>query len=394
MKKLVAMLFFALNLNLHASFIASNHKNINPDLPTHVMIAGNPDKLDELFIYSLLTKAKIYIDKSPNEQIIIVGRSDDKKMIKDAGFFVSDSRIGLLKSGTIKDAIKNIKHISSVDIYAHSNALSGVSLDTNTWIYQLLNEKDDLWDLIATKISKSSFIFIHGCNAGIKLAPALASKLKIAVLAAVTSTNFQYIYKDSFWSFESDLKGIDKSSKNNLNYSNQKSCGIYCTRMKPDNFSYRGYWGDWSAGGYPTFKLFCGTNENEKCELGALEAIFSFPSTQKYAQAKLSLHNFKEQLVEFMCPFAYSSEKQLECRNNLENSLTSEGPSTYSPFKGKTLVCDRIKCKAYFDCSKREAAFNPDSCSLISQADEEATTFTDEYKYLISIYHKYFSGNL
>lgn len=388
-KILVALLLLTLSLNLHASFIASNNKKINPDLPTHVLIAGNPDNLGELFIYSLLTKAKIYLEKSPNEQIIIIGRSDDKQFIKDAGFQVLNNKLGLLKSGTIKEAIKNIKQISSIDIYAHSNALSGASLDTNTWIYQLLNEKDDLWDEVAKKINKSTFIFIHGCNAGIKFAPLLAKKLKIAVMAAVTSTDFQFIYDDKHWAFDYNGEKNKKSAKNNLNYTNAKSCGMYCTRMKPDNTSYRGHWGDWTAGGYPTFKLFCGNNENEQCELGALEAITTFPSTQKYSQAKLNLKNFKEQLVDFMCPFAHDFEKQNECRANLENSLTSNDLATYSPFKGKTLSCDRERCKAHFNCSSMNAAFNPGNCSLESETEEDSTTFTDEYKFFISIFNKH-----
>lgn len=388
---LIAIFLYTFSLNLHASFVASNNKTINPNLSTHVLIAGNPDSLGELFIYSLLTKAKIYLEKSPNEQIIIIGRSDDKQFIKDAGFHILNNKFGLLKAGAIKDAIKNIKQISSVDIYAHSNALSGASLDTNTWIYQILNEKDDLWDEIAKKITKSSFIFIHGCNAGIKFAPLLAKKLQIAVMAAVTSTDFQFIYQDSFWAFDYNAEKNKKSPKNILNYSSPKSCGMYCTRMKPDNTAYRGHWGDWTAGGYPTFKLFCGSNDNEKCELGALEAIYSFPSIQKYEQTKLSLNNFKNQLVDFMCPFSHDSEKQKECRTNLDNSLVTEGTSNYSPFKGKTLVCDRVRCKAHFNCSSVNAAFNPGNCSLESETEDDSTTFTDEYKFFISIFNKHLS---
>ncbi|MDD4976965.1 MAG: hypothetical protein PHY93_21615 [Bacteriovorax sp.] len=393
MKKIfLAILFYSFAFsNLYASFIASNKAKLDSDLPTHVLIAGNPDKIGELFVYSLLTKAKIYLEKSPNEQIIIIGRSDDKNYIKDAGFQVLDSKLGLLKSGVIKDAIRDIKYISSIDIYAHSNALSGVSLDSNSWVYQLMNEKDDLWDLIANKINKSSFIFIHGCNAGIKLAPMLASKLKIAVLAALTSTDFQYIYKNSFWTFDTNSDEDSKSDSNTMNYSKSKSCGMYCTRMRPDNSSYKGHWGDWTGGGYPAYKLFCGSNENERCELGALEAIFSFPSIMKYDQTKLDLQNFKNQLIEFMCPFAFNPEKQLNCRLNLENALISKTRSAYSPFKGKTLVCDRVKCKAHFNCSSLNASFNPANCSLESETDKESTSFADEYIFFISTYNKYFN---
>jgi hypothetical protein len=386
---LAVVILYMCSFNLSASFIASNNVKLNPQLPTHVLIAGYPDQVGELFVYSLLTKAKIYLEKSPNEQILIIGRSDDKEFIKDAGLHILDTSMGLLKPDYIKSAIRNIKNISSIDIFAHSNALSGASLDTNTWIYQLLNEKDDLWDEVAKKVSSSSFIFIHGCNAGIKFGPRLAIKLKIAVLAALTSTDFQYIFDDLFWSFAESVGRTHKSMKNKMNYSNTKSCGMYCTRMKPDNSSYKGHWGDWSAGGYPTYKLFCGTNENENCEQGALEAVYTFPSTMKYDQAKLNLKNFKDQLIDLMCPFAYNTEKQNDCRLNLENSLLSEARSAYSPFKGKTLVCDRIKCKAHFNCSSMDAAFSPEECALVNETEDISTTFADEYKYYISIFNKY-----
>ena len=391
MKKLLCtILFLVISINADASFIASSSGKINSNSTTHVLVAGSPDKLGELFIYSLLTRARIYLDNDPQSQIIIVGRSEDKEIIQDAGFKIVKSKSGLLKADMIKESISQIKSIQSLDIYAHSNALSGVSLDSNSWVTQLLNEKDDLWTMFATKLSPETYIFIHGCNAGIKLAPALASKLKIAVFAALTSTDFQYIYNDSFWAFDYNADNKNLSSKNILNYKKDFRCGKYCTRMKPDNSSYKGHWGDWSAGGYPTFKLFCGSQDNKNCERGAIEAISSFPGPQKSSQVKSSLENFKKQVIDFMCPFAHNSDKQNLCQSNLENSITDSSLASYSPFKGKTLVCDRIRCKAHFNCSFGNAAFNPGNCKLESEAKEGeiSNSFTDEYKYFIEIFNK------
>lgn len=389
MKSLAVLLvMFLCMFDSEASFIASNTSKINPNLPTHVMVAGHPDKLGELFIYSLVTRAKVYLEKSPNEQILIIGRSEDKEAVKRAGFVIINTKSGMMKPDTIKNSIRNIKNISSVDIYAHSNALSGASIDTNSWVTQLLNEKDDLWDEVALKISKSSFVFIHGCNAGIKFAPVLAKKLKIAVFAALTSTDFQYIYDDIFWAFDYDAKSNKLSSKNNFNYSGPKSCGVFCTRMKPDNFSYKGHWGNWSAGGYPAYKLFCGTNDNAKCEEGALEGIYTFPGTIKYRNTKLDVAEFQKQLVDFMCPFAHDDEKQANCAETLDRSLTDKTLATYSPFNGTTLDCDRVSCKAQFNCSGMNAAFNPGACILVNESKDESTAFTDEYEYFINIFKK------
>jgi hypothetical protein len=389
---LIIFIFFVCIFDVNASFVASNNAKINVDLPTHVMVAGNPDKLGNLFIYSLLTRAKIYLEKSPNEQILIIGRNEDREAISNAGFFIINKKAGLMKPNSIKDAIREIKKISSIDIYAHSNALSGASLDSNSWVTQLLNEKDDLWDDVLLKINNSSFIFIHGCNAGIKFAPLLAKKLKIAVFSALTSTDFQYIYDNLFWSFDYNAEANVLSKKNLFNYSAVKSCGAYCTRMKPDNSSYKGHWGNWSAGGYPSFKLFCGSNNNINCEEGALEGIYTFPGTFKYADIKSSPEIFKKQLVDFMCPFASSIEKQATCQENLDKSLDDKTLATYSPFRGTTLVCDREICKAHFVCSGLNAAFNPGACVLESETTEQSTSFTDEYAFLINIFKKNFKS--
>ncbi len=378
-----------LSIQANASFIAVNGNKIDSDKKTHVIVAGAPDKLGELFIYSLLTRAKIYLEQDPNAQIIIVGRSEERRTIEQAGFKILDKKNGMLKPDYIKSSFQNVKSIKSFDLYAHSNAQSGASLDSNSWVTQLLNEKDDLWSSLGSKMNDSSYIFIHGCNAGVKLAPALASQLKLAVFAALTSTDFQYIYEDAFWSFDYNAEAMTLSKKNNFNYSTPKGCGKYCTRMKPDNSPYRGHWGDWSAGGYPTFKLFCGSNDNQKCEKGAIEGIVSFPGPIKAKEAKANLNNFKKQLIDFMCPFAHNNEKQEACQKNLEASLTNEEAKFYSPFRGKTLSCDKVRCKAHFECSFTSAAFNPGACKLVNEnPSEKSTAFADDYNYLINAFIK------
>ena len=389
MKMLIIILgLLILSTNLNAAFFASNKKDIDLDQPTHLIIVGHPDSLGELFIYSALTKAKIYAEKSDKAQVLILGRNQDREFVKNAGFHIIGKTSGILKSETIHDAVKKLEKISSIDIFSHSNPFSGATLDYGTFAISFLDEKDKLWNSVATKVNQSSFVFIYGCNTGLKFAPTIATKLKIAVFAAITSTDFQYIYHDSFWAFDTNSDKQSKSDKNILNFSRPEACGKYCTRMKPTNSIYRGHWGDWTAGGYPAYKLFCGSNDNEKCELGALEGVLTYPTNQKVGLAKLSLNNFKDHLVDFMCPHSYSIEKQNQCKEELENSLTAKEKSIYSPFDGKTLVCDRVRCSAKFVCSAYNIAFNPDKCLIESETEENSTAFTDEFKYFISIYNK------
>lgn len=386
MKNLMILISFLLSLSIQASFIASNKNKIQANLPTHILVAGSPDKLGNLFIYSLLTKANVYSELNPEAQIIIIGRSEDKDEIKQSGFKIIENKMGQLKAGLIKDVIKYVKQVNSLDVFAHSNAMNGATLDSNSWVYQLLNEKDELWSILAPKMSDSSFVFIYGCNAGVKFAPLVAKKIKRAVYAALTSTDFQYIYPTNTWGFDYDFKEEKRVAKNAINFSEENSCGKYCTRMKPDNFSYRGYWGDWSQGGYPTYKLFCGSNENESCKKGALNGLISFPGVGKVKDILTTKEEYKKHLIDFMCPFAFDAEKQNGCRETLEKAEQDETLNTYSPFKGNTLVCDRVSCKAHFNCPTKNAIFNPSACELISESKEESTVFVEEYKYLLNLY--------
>lgn len=82
----------------------------------------------------------------------------------------------------------------------------------------------------------------------------------------------------------------------------------------------------------------------------------------------------------------FFNEKQSACRETLEKAEKDDLLKTYSPFKGNTLVCDRVSCKAHFNCPTKKAILNPSACELISESDEESTAFVDEYKYLLDLY--------
>ncbi len=104
----VLFILFLCMLEAQASFIASNNSKLNPNLPTHVMVAGHPDDLGELFIYSLVTRAKIYLEKSHNEQILIVGRSQDKDAISVVHGLCTKYCHALLSWGWREDMLRDL----------------------------------------------------------------------------------------------------------------------------------------------------------------------------------------------------------------------------------------------------------------------------------------------
>ncbi len=383
--KVICFIFSLLFISFKANafFIAANTLKINSIIPTHIFISGNSEKLGDQFLSSILTKTQVLKELYPADQIIILGRNDDQGTFTRSGFTLIESNSEMLKARSLEKVISIVRNCRSLDIYAHSNADEGIMLDKNAFTSQVLNEFDNVWNDFASTISKDSYIMIHGCNAGVKLAPLLASKFKIAVLAALTGTDFQNIYSDSYWTQDYNAKKVDLSNRNMISFEEVQSCKSgFCKRMKPDNSTYKGYWGDWTEGGYPTYKIFCGSNNNLNCGHGAIEAILTYPSIMPARHIK-SIDQFKDLLTDFLCPYQYNSSKQSNCKSSLEKSLIDDSYSSYSPFRGTTLNCDFIRCQAHFRCGILASTINPSSCKLINENSGLNNTFTNEYKFLI-----------
>ncbi|MGZ3790164.1 MAG: hypothetical protein ACXVLQ_16645 [Bacteriovorax sp.] len=389
MKKifLPVLLLIFLSFKASAYFIAANKAKIDSSRPTHLLMAGAPEKLEELFIQSLITKAQVLKERSKDDQIVIIGRNEDRKFIEERGYKIIEKNREQLKDVALEKMVGNLRAIKSLNIYAHSNPISGILLDKGTFVNQYINEENDLWPMFEGKLQPNSYMMFHGCNSGIKMAPIVAKKLKVAVFAALTSTDFQSIYNDSFWAHDNNAKNATKSNQNSLSLVEERSCADgFCRRMKPDNSSYKGYWGDWTEGGYPTYKIFCGPNsdDNKNCGRGAVEGLLSFPSILPPSKVT-SVESFKEIAHDFLCPFSYDSKKQAECSNALEASLVG-GNSQYSPFNGATLTCDFLKCYAHFTCRSSTST----SCHLVNEKPGANETFTNEYKFLVRSYEQNF----
>lgn len=383
-KTLLGMCFILASFNSDAAFLATKSGSIEASKASHVIVIGLPEKLGSLFVDSALTKASLLNEVAPEEQVIIVGRNEDRDLVVSRGYKVLESDRSMLSVGTVRKAISKTKVVASLDVFAHSNAMSGIIIDKNAFTSQLLEEKDEIWGAIKAKSRKDTFIMFQGCNAGVKLGPWVAGQTKLPVLAALTGTDFQYIYNDAFWAHDYNGKKEELSETNALISQSALSCKKgYCTRMKPDNAAYRGHWGDWSEGGYPTYKIFCGSNDTSKCAAGAIEAIKTFPSIVSPKEIT-SLGIFKEVVADFLCPFGHNTQKQNECKEALESSLTEK--STYSPFRGTTLNCDFTRCHAHFKCNGLKASFAPGSCKLKNEKPGANSTFTNEYKFLVEAY--------
>lgn len=373
MKTAIYSMLFTCAFNIsHAYFALSNVPQIDNQKPTRVIIAGIPEKLGNLLLESAKTKARVYTTINKDDQIIILGTSDDNQFATASkDFNLLEMNKSLLSGKVITKYIENLKSIESVDLYAHSNAVSGVIVDKNSFGGFALSENDAIWDLVKSKISPKSFVMIHGCNAGVRMAPNLAKKLEVAVFGALTSSDFQNIYNQNTWAFDYDNQNLERNKSDNR------------VRMRPINSVYKGHWGDWTDGGFPTYKLFCGNASDVKCATSSFEAISTFPSVV-VPKAELTKEEYQNILIDFMCPVSTYRNTFEDCKNNLIN--LSNQNKTYSPYRGITLNCSRVSCEAEFKCSKFAINYNPSKCKLINNNLSPSTSFTEDYDFMLNAF--------
>lgn len=372
MKKTIVLIWIFCSLNLNAAIIAGNFAQIDSHKRTHLIIVGKGEKLGELFFLSAQTKAKLILNLYPNDQVVLVATNDDSDFVKKSSFKIIEESNSTLKENLIAKIADKVSGIASVDIYSHSNFVQGVILDKTKLNSQTLSEKSLLWEKIRPKLRSNSYVMIHGCNAGAKMAPSLSLQLDVPVFGALTSSDFQYVYTNNKWSHDYEVKELKKSLDKRI-------------RMKPDNYPYRGHWGDWDAGGFPSYKVFCGDLDQESCAPGALEALLSFPSVLD-PKTIITINDFKKNLFDFLCPFTERNNIFNECREHLELSLVSSDEDFYSPFRGTTLNCSLKRCEAHFQCSVIQIITNPGSCKLVSENEQKSDAFVREFKFFMNAY--------
>jgi len=367
---ILCLLFSSLNLN--AAVIAGTSSKIDSQKRTHIIVVGMADKLGDLFFKSAETKAKLIKEIFPDDQIILLATNDEKEYIARSIFKKIDFSRGALKDSTIESVVDKVSSIASIDIIAHSNAIQGAILDKSAFTGYPLGEDSKLWDAVKPKLNKKSYVMIHGCNAAVKTAPLISKKLGVAVLGALTSTDFQFVYQDSRWAHDYEATSLKKSSDKRV-------------RMKPDNFSYRGHWGDWREGGFPTYKTFCGDLDSVACGESALSAIDTYPSVVHPKDIK-SEADFKKNIYDFLCPFNEKNNLFNECVEKLEASLVTNENDFYSPFKGPTLNCSFERCEAYFECSLYQMTVKPETCKLVNENKSPSDAFVQEFKFYIEAF--------
>jgi hypothetical protein len=372
MKILTFITLLILATTTQAAVVSATSNPIETNKRTHIIVVGIAEKLGDLFFKSAETKAKLILSLYPNDQIVILTTNDEKDLVRKSQFKTIETTPQKLNDKLIASIVEKVSEVASLDIFAHSNALEGAILDKSLLSGSTLSEKSELWGKLKEKIKPNSYVMIHGCNAAVKTAPTIANDLGIAVIGALTATDFEYVYENNKWIHDTEVKTLKRSSDRRV-------------RMKPDNYSYSGHWGDWSEGGFPTYKVFCGHLDQSTCGLSAIEAFVTFPSVLDPKTIKTK-EEFKQNVFDFLCPFSERKDVYNDCVKNLESSLSSSESNLYTPFNGKTLNCSFERCEAHFKCNIIQISVNPGSCKLINENDKASDAFVKEFKFYLDAY--------
>lgn len=430
----------------NAKYVVSDYlnKGIDNNKKTHVIVAGKGTDMGLQFHMSAASQARKILDVNPNDQIVLVAVLDDGK-----GWFEDDSNGKYLEGSmlmfnvinkndpkdmqrananskfytNIEDGTKillsqwgftnqteidadldgqqlvhvlsRFSKIGSLNIYSHSTAYYGLILSGP--LNRLDPDDASLAAPLRDRFTSDAYAWFHGCNNGI-LGMKFTGKWGIPVANSYTSTAFQELFKlpsgelELVHSYPGNVPaGAKRVGVNSISYKKTQEClKVPCVRMMPDNYGYRGHWGEFTDGGLGFYKFSCGSSVgSDKCKIGMARGLINHVSTV-YTDYNSDLETFKKSAKDYICP---TGEKYIKngytfesCAETLEKSLT-DSSVTIDTFMSKSLQCDRKSCSASIKCEKIRGfdLLVEKSCSLKNRRDfsKPLTTQVQEYRDLV-----------
>jgi hypothetical protein len=386
MFKTLSLLLLCLLATQANAYLITNFKanEIDYNLPTRLLIAGDGHDLGTLFQEVAKAKALKYRELNPTYQIVFITYEekdyDDKQLLKNWGFNLQRSIRSSFDGDEFLEQAVKFNKLASVDFFSHSSAQHGIHLGGGTHRLDLGTKG---LEALKGHFMKDAFVFLHGCNTGFYMAPFLSRKWEVPVAGSMTSTNFQKLHSDgNFYLNESQYApNSDWATVNNLSFLEEQKCRDgACLRLKPVNQPYVGFWGEYRDGGLPFYKFFCIKNSNQDCERVMAKSLLSFVGA-KPLNTNSTFENYKKNVLDFLCPISAKRDIRRECEENLENALVT-GDETYNPFSDEMVQCNFQSCEAEITCKKIFIiqSMKPGTCVLTNNFKGKATTLVREYK--------------
>lgn len=349
-----------------------------------------------------LLNFNIINEKNENDMKRSNGRSKFYSKIEDGkllalqqwGFTHIQDNTDDLNAKSLVNEMLRFQKIRSVNIFSHSTAYYGLILDGTG---DRLDPKDtNLFSEIKDRFTSGAYAWLHGCNNAI-VASRLTSLWSIPVAGSYTSTAFQELFRDqnnkAFFvhSYDNNIPaGSRRMGVNSISYKKTQECSkVPCVRMKPDNYGYVGYWGNFKDGGLGFYRFICASHVgDQKCKMGMAVGLINQVNSN-FTSYDSSLEDFKKAATDNLCPVGEMFGKKSEgCAEKLEQSLTNSSIKL-DTFLSKSLQCDRRSCQATIKCEAVELGgmnlLMKKSCTMTNKKNPntQITTQVQEYRDLV-----------
>ncbi|MBY0414856.1 MAG: hypothetical protein K2Q18_11855, partial [Bdellovibrionales bacterium] len=246
---------------------------LDNDKVTHIIIVGSAVKEDSnQFFQSGLARAEKYKELYPTDQVVIMSSpevrgTDDDKVFADFNIPVLEVIKSSFTAEVLLPKLATFSKIASLDFYGHSSpwaiklGKSDAALDPSSYEKKIRALKGNFL--------RSAYITINSCSSGFSIAPDLSKFLEIPVSGSLTSSLFERIESDGKFYKEENYTPENYVYTNTLSFTQDMSCkeGL-CYRMKPSQYYYSSYWGQFKEGGLNFYKFFCNyeNNNDGRCE--------------------------------------------------------------------------------------------------------------------------------
>jgi hypothetical protein len=357
---------------------------IDVEKVTHLIIVGSAVKEDSnQFFQSGIARAEKYKQLWPEHQVVImsspeVRSQDDDKVFADFNVPV----IKLIKESFTPEVLipelRKYTKIASLDFYGHSSpwalklGKSDAALTPSAYEKKLRALKPNFLP--------GAYVTLNGCNSGFSIAPDLSKYLEIPVSGSLTGTLFERIESDAKFYKEFDWTQGNYVEINAASFKEDVSCSLgLCWRMKPSQYSYSSYWGQFKEGGLNFYKFFCNfENTDGRCEKAMATSLLSFVSL-KFINEKSSIEDFKAVAFDYLCTTYKNKNKFNDCVNGINNAI-AKGDLVYQTQPGPELNCNFKTCNASVACKEKRFGSGPKggSCKLVVKALQAPTNAAQE----------------
>lgn len=351
---------------------------------THLIVIGSAVKEDSnQFFQSGVARAEKYKQLWPNDQVVIIGSpevrgTDDDKVFNDFNIpvykFIKDS----FTPEVLISELQAFSKIASLDYYGHSSP----------WALKLGKENAALTPSAYEKKLRAlkgnflpgAYVTLNGCNSGFSIAPDLSKFLEIPVTGSLTGTLFERIESDDFWYKESDWTQENYVTINTASFKEDLSCVLgFCWRMKPSQYNYASYWGQFNEGGLNFYKFFCNfENSDGRCEKAMAKSLLSFPSV-KAINENSSIEDFKAVAFDYLCTTYKNKNKFAACVEGITKAI-NRGDMVFQTNPGAELNCNFKTCNAVVVCKDKIFGRGPrgGSCKLKVEIQPNPTNAAQE----------------